>query len=233
MFDNIRAPSDVSQLTLSTAVARATVVPGERLLLIPSVACAIQFGTNVTTPSLTGQVMATGTLTSSDVFVDTQTVTIGSIVYTTVAALGTNPVVPYQVLIGANQTASHANLKKAINNEGTIGTHYSAGTLEHPTVWCSSANGTTNVVLAKRAGARGNSIATTETQTNVAWGATTLASGAGSDGQINLVAGFPIVLSVPSRISADPTATVIAGNVTVSSLSAIAGGAGTLAIIRV
>jgi hypothetical protein len=228
MYDNVRVPGDVSQLTLSTTAARAKVVPGERLLLIPSVACAIAFGDNTTTPSLTGQVMATGTLTSSGAFTDDQTVVINGVTYTSKTTLSTDPAVAYEFLIGANQTASHLNLKKAINGEGTVGTHYSAGTLQHPDVWCVSSDGTTNVVLAKYAGTRGNLITTTETQSNVAWGATTLASGAGLDGQINLVAGFPVIICVPSYSSQHP-----ANRKAVAALAAIAGGAGTLAIIRV
>jgi hypothetical protein len=102
-------------------------------------------------------------------------------------------------------------------------------------VWASSSDGTHTIVLAKRSGTRGNLITTTETCAHVAWGAATLASGAGSEGQINLVAGFPVMFVVPSFISTFPGNTALANpsNQNVTSLAAIAGGAGTLAIIRV
>lgn len=117
---------------------------------------------------------ATGTLTSSGNFTDTQTVTIGSKVYTFQTTL-TN--VDGNVLIGADRTASHANLKAAINLEAGAGTTYAAAMTIHPTVTATSANATTTVVKAKSAGTAGNSIASTETQSNASWGGATLSGG--------------------------------------------------------
>lgn len=117
---------------------------------------------------------ATGTLTSSGNFTDTQTVTIGSKVYTFQASL-TNA--DGNVLIGADRTASHANLKAAINLEAGAGTTYATAMTLHPTVEATSATATTTVVRAKTKGTAGNSLASTETQTNAAWGAATLAGG--------------------------------------------------------
>lgn len=117
---------------------------------------------------------ATGTLTSTGNFTDTQTVTIGSKVYTFQTTL-TN--VDGNVLIGADRTASHANLKAAINLEAGAGTTYAAAMTAHPSVTATSANATTTVVEAKVAGTAGNSIASTETQTNASWGAAALAGG--------------------------------------------------------
>lgn len=120
-------------------------------------------------------VKATGTLTSSGNFTDGQTVTIGSKVYTFQTTL-TNA--DGNVAIGADRTASHANLIAAINLGSGSGTAYAADMTIHPTVEGVSSNATTSVVRAKTAGTAGNSIATTETQTNASWGASTLASGA-------------------------------------------------------
>lgn len=117
---------------------------------------------------------ATGTLTSSGNFTDTQTVTIGSKVYTFQTTL-TN--IDGNVAIGADRTASHANLKAAINLEAGAGTTYATAMTLHPTVTATSATATTTVVEAKAAGTAGNSIASTETQTNAAWGAAALAGG--------------------------------------------------------
>lgn len=119
-------------------------------------------------------VKATGTLTSSGTFTDGQTVVIGGKTYTFQTTL-TN--VDGNVLIGADQTASHANLKAAINLEAGAGTTYAAAMTLHPTVTATSATGTTTVVQAKSAGTAGNSIATTDTLSNVNWGAATLAGG--------------------------------------------------------
>lgn len=118
--------------------------------------------------------VATGTLTSSGNFTDTQTVTIDGKVYTFQTTL-TN--VNGNVLIGADRTASHANLKAAINLEAGAGTTYAAAMTLHPTVTATSATATTTVVAAKATGTPGNSLATTETQTNAAWGGATLAGG--------------------------------------------------------
>lgn len=214
--------SSVLQLATSAAVGRVSVQPGQRLTILPSVLTTIAFGNNSTTPTTTPQVMATGTLTSSGAFLDTETVTIDGVTYTFRTTLG---VLANSVLIGANQTASHLNLQRAINKGAGGGSLYTLATVEHPTVWSSAVSGTTTVVLAKAAGANGNLIATTETLTNAAWGAAVLASGAGAYGQITLAAGQTFECIVPSRTSEDRI-----NGVAVSSLSAISAN-GTLGII--
>jgi len=75
-------------------------------------------------------------------------------------------------------------IKLAINNSGVIGTDYSTGTYEHPQVVATTNADTTQVVVSKTVGTGGNDIVTTETLGNYAWGAATLASGAGTDGRI-------------------------------------------------
>jgi hypothetical protein len=117
---------------------------------------------------------AVGTLTSSGAFTDTQTVTINGKVYTAQTTLTNSN---GNFLIGANQTASHANLKAAVNLEAGAGTLYAAATTLHPTVTATSATGTTTVFAAKTPGTAGNALTTTETQTNASFGGATLASG--------------------------------------------------------
>src|SRR5688572_30292918 len=121
-------------------------------------------------------VAATGTLTSSDVFTNSHTVTTGPKTYTFQDTL-TN--VDGNVLIAANPTASHLNLLRAINLGAGAGTLYATATTAHPTCRAISSDGTTTVVESKIKGTIGNGFATTETLTNVAWGAARLAGGTG------------------------------------------------------
>lgn len=119
---------------------------------------------------------AAGTLTiTTNPAVDGETVVIGGITYTFVAAL-TN--VPNQVLIGATTTLSASNLAAAINAGAGAGTAYTAGTKAHQLVTASPSTNTV-VVTAKAYGAVGNAITTTETMAAGAWGGSVLAGGGG------------------------------------------------------
>lgn len=120
-------------------------------------------------------VQAEGTLTASGVFSNNDTVTIGGYVYTFKTTLTG---AAFEVLIGANAAASLDNLKSAINASAGAGTTYGTGTYAHPDVTATTNTDTTQLVVARLAGTNGNSIATTETGANCAWGAATLASGA-------------------------------------------------------
>lgn len=118
---------------------------------------------------------------------DAATVTIGDITYTAVLELSETSgatAVPYQVLWVTSEAVFLDNLKLAINASGVAGTDYSTGTYEHPQVYATTNAATTQVVVAKATGTGGNSIATTDTLGNYAWGAATLASGTGSNGRI-------------------------------------------------
>lgn len=119
---------------------------------------------------------ATGTLTSTGTFTDTQTVVVGGKTYTTQTSL-TN--VNGNVAIGANAAATLQNLYDAINLTGTAGTQYAAAMTANTRVKATAVTATTLVVKALTPGEVGNLIASTETQSNAAWGAATLASGAG------------------------------------------------------
>lgn len=119
-------------------------------------------------------VKATGTLTLSGNAGNTQTVTIGTKVYTFQTVL-TN--VDGNVLIGATASDSIDNLIAAINLAAGAGTLYAAATTLHPTVTAAAGAGDTMTATAKTAGTAGNAIATTETLASGAWGAATLAGG--------------------------------------------------------
>lgn len=120
---------------------------------------------------------AVGTLTSTGVFTDTQTVVVGGKTYTTQTTL-TN--VDGNVFIGADAATTLQNLYDAINLTGTAGTQYAAAMTANTRVKATAVTATTLVVKALTPGEVGNLIASTETQTNAGWGGAVLASGAGN-----------------------------------------------------
>lgn len=109
---------------------------------------------------------ATGTLTFSGVGTAADTVTIGGVVYTLVAAADA----AYEVTIGGSVTASAAALVAVIN--GTDANETPA----HPDVYASNAAGVVTIT-ARQEGSIGNSVATTESGTGTAFGAATLTGG--------------------------------------------------------
>lgn len=125
--------------------------------------------------ALTG-VKATGTLTSTDVFSDGETVTINGVQYTFKTALS-SPAQAFEVLIGASAAASLDNLKSAINDTGTEGTHYSVGTYAHPHVTATTNANDSQVVEAREFGTGPNAFTTSSTAASNTWGGTTLSGG--------------------------------------------------------
>lgn len=111
-------------------------------------------------------------LTFTGVAVDTQTVTIGSKTYTFQTVL-TN--VDGNVLIGANQAASVANLIAAINLAAGSGSTYAAATTANTDVQA-NVGSTTAIMEAKLLDGSGsnNGIAATETLTNASWSSATI-----------------------------------------------------------
>lgn len=137
---------------------------------------------------------ATSTLTSTGVFSNGETVWIDTglnfVQYTFRTALSA-PSVPYEVLIGADQTASHLNLLNAINRGPGEGVTYSSN-LPHPTVIATSSTGTTTVIQAKESGGAGNLIPTSETCANASWSGTTMGGGSAATGTLRIT-GIPTV----------------------------------------
>lgn len=114
------------------------------------------------------------------------TITIGNRTYTVVLELSETSgatAVADQILWVTSEAVFLDNLKKAINQSGVVGTEYSTGTLVHSQVEATTNDNTSQVIVAKTLGTVGNSIVTTETLANYAWGAATLASGAGAVGK--------------------------------------------------
>lgn len=98
-------------------------------------------------------VRATGTLTFSSV-IATDVAVIGGITYTFIATPGS----AYDVDVGADDTASAANLAAAINKSGGgATTYYETGTLENPGAYATS-SGAVVTVLSRLPGTIGNGI---------------------------------------------------------------------------
>jgi hypothetical protein len=119
---------------------------------------------------------ATGTLTATGQPSDTETLTIGTRVYT--MRTGTGTLLPNEIRIGASASATLDNIKAAVNNGAGEGTTYGLGTARHDSVFAGQKTATTIVFFALVAGTAGNSIATTETLTNNSFGGGTLSGGA-------------------------------------------------------
>lgn len=119
---------------------------------------------------------ASGTLTLTGNAVAGETVTVGTQVYTWVAALTASNTFG-EVVVGASAAASIDNLIAAINAATGGGTTYGSDTTINQDVTASDGAGTSMNVSAKLSGTAGNSIVTTETMTNASWGGATLSGG--------------------------------------------------------
>lgn len=95
-------------------------------------------------------------------------------VYTLKTALAS----AYDVLVGASLAETAANIAAAINQGAGEGTVYGTGTLANFDVAAQVLPSNQVQVTANVAGTAGNSIATTDTSANGAWGAATLQGGA-------------------------------------------------------
>jgi hypothetical protein len=134
----------------------------------------------LTTSGIVPAVHAVNVFTLTDVMGNTETVTIGDVVYTWMTALSAGPTVPYEVLIGASAAASLDNLKSAINGTAGVGTTYSVGTSAHPLVIATTNSDTAQTIHSRTYGTGNNTLATTETTANGSWADTTLGGGTGA-----------------------------------------------------
>lgn len=150
---------------------------GMSLTFVP-VTGALAVGTLTLTGNLVGEDFATGILTLAANAADTETVTIGTTVYTFQASLVDSA---NNVLIGATASDSIDNLVAAITAGAGAGTLYGTGTAAHPDVTAVNGAGDTMDVTANVVGAAANSIATTETGGNMSFGNATLTGGLDAD----------------------------------------------------
>jgi hypothetical protein len=140
---------------------------------------------------------AGGTLTASGPITNTEDVTLDTKTYTIEAAL-TN--VDGNVLQGANQAETLANLAAAITLGTGKGTLYATDTTLHPTV-TAEASGNVLTATAKAPGTGGNAIASTENCLSALWdNGATLVGGAGSVVTVALTD----PTQVPAAVNIDP-----------------------------
>lgn len=118
------------------------------------------------------------TITSTDNFADTETVSVGGTTYTAQTSFTAGA---GHFLIGADKAASLVNLARAINQVGAgAGTLYDhASTAANAKVTATEAS--PMVATARVTGSVGNLVPTTDTATHGSWTSTTLAGGAGRD----------------------------------------------------
>jgi len=121
-----------------------------------------------------GSTAATGALTGTANFTNTETVTIDGKIYTFQTVLTE---VNGNVFIGVDLTTSLLNLLRAINLGAGGGSLYANATTLHTTVTATASDATTLTVAAKAGGPGGNAITTTEGAADASWGGVILAGG--------------------------------------------------------
>lgn len=104
------------------------------------------------------------------------TVTVGTQTYSFVSSLSENPTVPNQVLVGANEAASLANLADAVNGTTGAGSAYSLGTVANTSA-TAVASSTAVTFTALTGGSAGDQIASTTTGGDNQFTATTFTGG--------------------------------------------------------
>jgi hypothetical protein len=122
---------------------------------------------------------------------------------------------PWLVALGLDFEESLRNLSNAIMADGVAGTQYSTALVRHPDVDVTNVTPTNLAVEAIQEGPTGNSIVTTETGANIAWGGGTLAGGGppplsqvptpNSVGVISVAHINSYVIAVPVQSEADGT----------------------------
>jgi len=157
---------------LATPAQRIATVPTPHTI-VPSVSDQLAV---LIDQALGPATQASGTLTTTGVFVDGETVTIGAQTYTL-----KNPFVDVANNIDASGTTATTldNLRRAINGVGVAGVNYGTGTTVHVSV-SATATATTLAVTALVGGPGGNSIATSETCANAFFSGATLVGGVSS-----------------------------------------------------
>jgi hypothetical protein len=164
--------------TTSTRIPAGNLTLSNGNLILGTAGNGISFA--ATTDPTIAAVAATGFITRTATNVaNNDTVTIGTTVYTFKTTL--TPA-DYEVLIGADSSASLTNLRNAINNSGgTPGTDYVVPNA-HPSVTASAIVGSVLPLVAITAGTTGNSIALAETSAQLSVGAATLLGGRDAQG---------------------------------------------------
>jgi len=166
--------------TVNTSQTLAPIIISSGQNYPPNATSDVQLDVNLDATS-PAPVAASGTLTLTANPANNDTVTIGGTTYTFVSALSVGPTVPDQILIGAADSDTLANLAAAITG-GTvggngIGTIYSTGTAVNGQV-TATASGNALTVTALATGTGGSAITTTTTTANGSFASGTLVGGA-------------------------------------------------------
>lgn len=150
-----------------------------------------------------------GTTLGQNTWVTSTTNTGPTLSFTGTTLAGGVAPVPNEVLLITSAAVALDNLGFAINANGGTGDYggagieFSTGTLAHPDVVATTNTNTTQVVQARNPGVLGNTIATLETSSHLSWGATTLASGAGSNMVVRSWPITPITGALPGVLQID------------------------------
>lgn len=168
-----RATAQTGTISTTTLTSSATATDDGGTLTIGS---AAQGGVTYTNKTALTEAYATSTYTNASIAVEGETVTLDGVTYTYYDAISATAEQPYAVLVGANPTASLANLALAIDKGATAGTNYGLGTVAHPRVSSTSSDATTLVVTADKLGLIGNTYLTSENAAG-SWTGSALAGG--------------------------------------------------------
>lgn len=110
-------------------------------------------------------------LTSTGLFIDTQTITIGGVVFTTVTALSVGPAVAGEVVLGASAAATLTNLTAAINAPDTSSVTFTALSAENSykikTILGLTASTSSTVMTLTSS--TDSTIVVSDTETNAGW----------------------------------------------------------------
>ena len=138
----------------------------------------MNLNTEILIPSVVDKLFATAVLTSDTTNIaDGATVVIGGITY----RFKNTMALAYDVKRDASDAdVSLANLVKAINGTGTVGTEYFVGTEAHPDVTAGAVTAHASTLTATEIGYAANSIVTTGA-THLTFGAATMVGGVGGD----------------------------------------------------
>lgn len=133
-------------------------------------------------------VVASQTLTTTDVFTAGETITLGDVTYTIVDALSG---AKNEVLKGASAAATLDNLKAAVNASAGAGTTYGVGTVANPTVIATTNADDSQIFTAYTVGVAGNAIVSVTDAAAATFGAETFESGAEASTLITNTFTFP------------------------------------------
>lgn len=126
---------------------------------------------------------ASGTLTASGAISNGEVVRVGNTYYQfTTGSVNTGlpdgtSTAPWLVLLSGTTAQNLQRLYDAINDTGDSGTDYTTSLTRNADILAETISSTTLTVRALDTGTTGNSLATTETGANLAWGAATLSGG--------------------------------------------------------